>query len=119
MDDNSKLLSDLISIASETFRFYRVFTKAIGKLDYDEQTKYLSQFSWFYKRVMKALENAGLRIMNLEGHPYDPGMAITPLNLDEFEPDDSLYVEQMVEPIIMRDDKVMKLGTVILGRAEK
>ena len=118
MQEYDKLLANLISIASEAFRFRQVFEKAIEKLDYDEQRKYFSQYSWFSKRVMKALESSGLRMLNFEGHPYDPGMAISPLNLDEFEPEDKLYISRMVEPVIMKDDTVMKLGTVILGREE-
>ena len=60
-----------------------------------------------------------MRIQNAEGQLYDPGMAITPLNIDEFDPDDPLYVEQMIEPIIMQGDTVCKIGTAILGRVEK
>jgi len=43
-------------------------------------------------------------------------MAVTPLNIDEFDTEDTLYVKQMVEPIIMQGDTVYKTGTIILGR---
>lgn len=117
--DFSKLESSLITIASELFRFQKVFEKAVSKLEVDEQDKYMSQFSWFSKKVSKALDEADLKLINLEGQPYDPGMAVTPLNIDEFEIEDKLYVAQTIEPIIMQQDKVIKTGTVILGRAEK
>ena len=65
------------------------------------------------------MEDAGLLCIDVEGKIYDPGMAVTPLNIDDFEPDDDLFVEQMMEPIIMRDGKVQKTGTVLLGRFEK
>ena len=110
---------NLIIIGSEMFRFKRVFSKAISKLDIEEQTKYNSQFSWFSKRVMKALDDSGLRIVDLDGQPYDPGMAVTPLNIEEFKTDDVLYVAQTMEPIIMQNDVVVKTGTVLLGRIEK
>lgn len=120
MEQNYEMLQDsLISIGSELFRFQRVFQKAIGKLDIDEQNKYLSQYAWFSKKVTKALENAGLKIVSIEGQQYDPGMAVTPLNIDDFEADDSLYVQQMIEPIVMKGSIVFKTGTVILGRIEK
>ena len=117
--DYSKLQKSLISIASELFRFQRVFEKAIGKLDIDEQNKYLSQYAWFSKKVYKVMDEADLKIINLEGQLYDPGMAVTPLNIDEFNGDDSLYILQTIEPIIMQGDCVHKAGTVILGRIEK
>ena len=117
--DYSKMQNSLIAIASELFRFQSVFEKAIGKLESDEQKKYISQFSWFSKKVYKALADVNLKLLDLEGKRYDPGMAITPINIDDFEADDELFVSQMIEPIIMQDDKVIKVGTVILGRIEK
>ena len=118
-DNNEQLINSIISIASELFRFKQVFSKAISKLDLDEQNKYNSQFTWFSKKVLKALDEAGLRIVDIVGQPYDPGMAVTPLNIEDFETDDVLCVVQMMEPIIMDDDKVVKTGTVILGRIDK
>lgn len=91
----------------------------MSKLDAGDSARYLSQYSWFGKKVEAALENAGLRIVNMEGQYYDVGMAATPLNIDDFEQEDKLYVEQMVEPIIMDGDTVAKSGSVILGRVGK
>ncbi len=118
-EDYLRLQDSLISIASELLRFQRVFEKAISKLAVDDQSKYISQFSWFSKKVKKALDDAGLRLLSLEGQLYDPGMAVTPINIDEFETTDTLFVAQTVEPIIMHDDEVFKTGTVILGRVEE
>lgn len=112
------LQNSLITIASELFRFQHVFEKAVSKLTLDEQTKYMSQYNWFSKKVIKALNAANLKLINLEGQLYDPGMAVTPLNIDDYEPDDPLYILQMIEPIIMQNDNVLKTGTVILGRVE-
>ena len=118
-EDYNKLQNSLGSIASELFRFQRVFEKAVGKLDLDERGKYMSQFSWFSKKVSKALEEANLKLLNPEGQLYDPGMAVTPLNIDDFDAGDELYIVQTVEPLIMQDNAVYKTGTVILGRVDK
>lgn len=115
-EEYEKLKSNLVSIASELFRFQRVFVKAISKLDVDEQTKYSSQYAWFSKKVMRALDDSGLRIIDVDGQLYDPGMAVIPLNIDEFEEDDILYIVQTMEPIVMEGDNVIKTGTVLLGR---
>ena len=110
--------NSLISIAGELFRFEGVFARILVRMPTDEQIKYSSQYSWFSKKVKKALDTAGLRVINLQGKEYDPGMAATPINLDDFGPDDRLYVEQMVEPIIMEQGNVVKTGTILLGRLE-
>ena len=118
MADYEQMLNSLISIGSELQRFEKVFLHAINKLDADEQNKYISQFNWFSRRFDKALVAAGLTIVNLEGEIYDPGMAVTPVNIDEFDPTDQLYVTQMIEPVIMSNGSILRTGTVLLGRIE-
>ncbi len=116
MTNDEKNKNNLVSIAVELFRFQKVFVKAISKLDMEEQSKYTSQYAWFEKKVIKALNESGLYLVCPEGQIYDPGMAVTALNIDEFEVDDELLVEQVIEPIIMCDNAVYKTGTVLLGR---
>ena len=119
MENNDRIKNSMIEIAVEHYRLKKTFMKAISKLDFTEQNKYMSQFSWFSKKVVKALDDIGLKIINVDGQLYDPGMAVTPLNIEDFEADDILYVEQTVEPIIMQDNTIIKTGTVILGRVQK
>ena len=106
----------VISMAVESWRFARVFDRLLSKLDAGEQSRYKSQFRWFIKKVDEALEQADLRMVNVEGHPFDPGMAATPLNIDEFEANDALMVDHMLEPIIMGKEGLVKTGTVTLRK---
>ncbi len=114
-----RLRKSIIDMAVESWRLRRVFEKAMSKLNAGDSSKYVSQFAWFIKKVDAALENAGLRIVNVEGQYFDIGMAVTPLNMDDFDVHDHLFVEQMIEPIIMDAESVVKTGTIILGRADK
>lgn len=118
MIDETVMINNVADIAIEMFRFQRVFTKAIKNADLSEQNKYISQFNWFQKKVYKAIDELGLSIVNVEGQNYDPGMAVTPLNLEDFETEDALLVTQMIEPIIMCNDQLVRTGTVMLGRTE-
>lgn len=108
----------VISMAIESWRFAKVFDRMLTKLDAGEQNRYQSQFRWFIKKVEEALEQAELRIVNVEGHPFDPGMAATPLNIEEFDAQDTLMVDQMLEPIIMGKEGLFKTGTVTLRKVE-
>lgn len=108
----------VISMAVESWRFGRVFDRLLTKLDAGEQNRYKSQFRWFLKKVEEALEKAEMRIVNVEGHPFDPGMAATPLNIEEFDANDILMVDQMLEPIIMGKEGLVKTGTVMLRKVE-
>ena len=113
------LQKSIVEIAVEAWRFKRIYEKSLQKLDVIEQARYFSQFSWFGKKIYEALENAGLKLINVEGELFDVGMAVTPINLDEFEDSDELYIEQMIEPIIMNASQIVKTGTVVLGRKGK
>lgn len=119
MHFQTTLIKSIVDIATEEWRFRRIFEKAMQKLEIDEQKKYISQYLWFTKQVNIALENAGLRIIDLENLEYDTGMAVTALNLDDFNSNERLFVEQMVEPIIMDGTSIVKMGSVILGRRGK
>ena len=114
MPAEDKLMNSLADIAAETFRLRGVFVRAVRNADPAEYKKYMSQFSWFEKKVYKALEESGLSVVDLSGQRYDPGMAVTPLNLDEFGPDEELTIDRMIEPVIMKDDRLIRTGTVIL-----
>lgn len=108
----------VINMAVESWRFGRVFDRLLLKLDAGEQNRYKSQFRWFIKKVEEALEQADMRIVNVEGHPFDPGIAATPLNIEEFDAKDALMVDQMLEPIIMGKEGLVKTGTVTLRKVE-
>ncbi len=108
----------VISMAIESWRFGRVFDRLLLKLDAGEQSRYQNQFRWFMKKVEEALKQADLRIVNVEGLPFDPGMAATPLNIEEFDTTDTLVVDQMIEPIIMGQEGLVKAGTATLRKVE-
>ena len=112
------LKQSVIKIAVESWRIRKMFDRMLMKLDAGEHSRYQSQFRWFMKKVDEALEDAGFSIVSVEGHPFDPGMAATPLNIEEFDAEDALVVDQVLEPIIMGKEGLVKTGTVILRKVE-
>lgn len=109
----------LIEVSIEGWRFARVVNRMLTKLDAGEAPRYANQGRYFLKKIDESLGVIGLRIVSLEGQPYDPGMAVSALNIANFDPDDILIVEQMVEPIIMGPDGLVRSGTVILDKVNK
>lgn len=116
--NSEQMEQSLIDIAVESWRFSRLFEKVVSKLDAGESGRYLNQLRYFQKKVEGSLELSGFKLVNIEGQPYDTGMAASALNLGDFAPDDVLIVAQMVEPIIMGPNGLHKEGTVML-RKEK
>ena len=117
-EGNEQLEQSLIDIAVESWRYSRMFGKVVGKLDAGESGRYINQIRYFQKKVEESLDSNGLKLVNVEGQPYDAGMAASALNLGDFGPDDVLLVEQMLEPIIMGPKGLRKQGTVMLRKVE-
>ena len=118
LSSTEALTKSLLDVAVESWRFGRLFDRLLTKLDAGEQSRYRGQFRWFQRKIEESLTDAGMRIVNIEGHPFDPGMAATPLNIEEFESEDALIVDQMLEPIIMGPDGVIRTGIVTLRKVE-
>lgn len=116
LKDSSKSEQIILGLAIESWRFSKTFERVLLKLDAGEQGRFLSQFRWHRKKIEDLLAEAGYHVANVEGQPYDPGMAATPLNLDEFKVEDILIVDQMLEPIIMCPDGLAHSGTVTVRR---
>lgn len=113
------LEQSLIEISVESWRFMRLFSRLVNKLDAGEASRYVNQLRYFQKKVEENLESSGLKLVDVEGHPFDPGMAASALNIGDFGPDDHLLVEQMVEPIIMGPEGLKRQGTVMLRKVQE
>lgn len=107
----------LISVAVENWRFAKLFIRAISKLEHSAANRYSNQLRYHLINIEDSLGKVGLRVVNLEGQPYDVGMAATPLNIDEFESADTLCVDYMTEPIIMGHDGIKRQGSLMLKKA--
>ena len=110
----------LIELALESWKLEKLSRRLLSKLEMDEQKKYVNKIAYFETRLSEILQGAGLTLVTLQGEEYDPGMAVTVLNMGDFSnfsPDDALLIEQMLEPIIMGRDGVKKTGTVFVGKA--
>ncbi|HNY25043.1 MAG TPA: hypothetical protein PKJ33_00640 [Alphaproteobacteria bacterium] len=112
---NDKFLEFIVEI----WRLPKLFKKLIAKQDYSEQQKYVSQFNWFNKKALDFLQSEGLSFPEYEDMPFDVGMPLTPINIGDFSSEDELVIEQILEPVIMKGDKIIKAGTAILKKAEK
>lgn len=106
----------IIKLATESWHFTTVYQRMLTILDASEHRKYTSQLRWHLKKMEESLDEGGLRIVNVEGQPYDPGMAVIPSNIEDFDEDVPLVVSRMLEPIIMEGTALAKMGKVTLKR---
>ena len=104
-----------LELAIESWRFAKLFARITSKMDLNEANRYSNQLRYFQKRLDDSLQVIDMKLVNLEGQLYDPGMAASPLNIADFGPDDKLIVSQMVEPLVMGPNGIVKPATVMLA----
>lgn len=108
--------TSVIEMSIDCWKLQKLFLKITRQLNAGEQGRYESQLRYFCNNNQAILDRFGIRFVNLEGQPYDGGMAVIALNIAEFEPEDKLIVDQMTEPVIMSKEGLKKMGTVLLRR---
>src|SRR5581483_4370670 len=106
----------LLELAIEGWRIARLFSRVLTKLDAGDGARYANQVRYFTKRVEELLGATGMRLINLEGQPYETGLPAKALNIEDFAPNDSLYVDQMLEPVIIGPQGVVRTGTIMLRK---
>ena len=118
MEDHRRAETVLAEFAADSWRFAKDYSKVVFKLDANEQGRFANKCHYFVQRLICSLEQVGMKVVNLENHPFEIGMAADVLNIDEFSKDDRLVVDQMLEPIILGPDgTVMRTGKFIVRKA--
>jgi hypothetical protein len=104
----------LITLAVESWRLCRVFQRSIDARDIKAAGRQSSQVRYFQRKLEESLEPLGLRLVVMDGQPFDAGMAAVALNAADFDTDETLFVDQTMEPIVMGPNGVRRTGTVML-----
>lgn len=118
-DSSTSIFKDaLVGLAVEFWRLHRLINSAMQKQDLSEQRRLDSHLLWIRRKIEESLKLANLRIINVEGQRYDPGMAVTVVSSKTFEQEDVLFVDKMIEPIIMEGDYLVKSGTITLKKVK-
>ncbi len=107
-----------ITMAVESWKLARAFGNMLRTIEPHRQNRYMDQLRCFSKTAGETMDVTGLSFVSIEGQYFDPNMAVTPVNLEEFAAQDLLVIEQMLEPIVMGKDMVLRPGTVLLRKAE-
>ena len=106
----------IAEIAAESWRYEQALSKAIRRMDPMDAERFYSQYSYFARQVKQAVDEAGLRVVDYAGQPYDVGLPVQAMNLEDFDEDEALIIAQTVEPVIMSEGRVIKTGMVMLDR---
>ena len=114
--EKEKYLEVLIKLIVNNWRFVKNYELLITKINPEERNNFLSKLNWYKKNLEESLNEVEIKLVSLENKKYDPGIAATALNIEDFDNNDNLIVEQMIEPIVMGSNGVIKNGLVLLKR---
>jgi len=107
----------LIEVLLDAWKLSQAFARLIARLSPEDGARYAGQLRYFHKRASDLLGEAGLKLVVLDGQPFEPGAAASPLNIADFSASDELIVAQTIEPIILdQAGSLIRPGTVILSK---
>ena len=72
------------------------------------------------RAIKKYLSDKNIEVLDLTGSPFDPGLAVSVINNESDENDETkLIISEMVKPIILENGSVIQFGQVVLGTSVK
>lgn len=106
----------IAEIALESWRYSLALEKALKKMDVMDAERFSHQYDYFTNRVNQAIAMADLRVLDLSGQPYIAGLPVQALNMEDFDEDEVLVITQTIEPVIMMNGRVQRIGKVMVDR---
>ena len=116
MVEDTKMINNFAKLASDYWRLLRSYKKLIEESSPENYNRLKSNFRYAELRLTSTLNEYNIKIISYEGKPYTPHLAVSVLNGDEFNDIDGLIINQMIEPTVMMDERIIKMGKAILSK---
>ena len=117
--DGEEKFNSLVDLIIESWRFNRFAQNFVENTDDPKfQKRAFNQIKRLENSVQSALEAYNLNVVNFTGEKYEPGLPILPINLGDFNADDELVIEMMIEPTIKIADtaEIVRKGAAVLKK---
>jgi hypothetical protein len=108
----------VVRLALEAYKLASLTQTVLNQFDPTEARKYGSRLAFVLRNIQEILQESDLRIVSLEGVPFDEGLAISAVNLSEFDSHDDLIIDRVLEPLIMGSQGIVHSGIVSLRKKE-
>lgn len=110
-------LHAIAALASEYWKLLRMLDQAIDLAPPKTKNRLQAQARYAQSRLHAILDEKDMRIISFEGRTYEPNLAASAINADDFPGENDLIVEMTLEPAVMVDMTVLKTGKVYLMRS--
>ena len=111
-------IKGMASLAVEYWRLLRLCKRTLMEQPPEKQVKGIAQVRYAFNRLVSILEENGIRLIAYEGEAYTPNLPVSVVNSDEFKNSGDLFIDQTLDPTLVRDGNVLVVGKVVVRKGD-
>lgn len=108
------------SVAQLCVEFWKLSNatkKAIERLPESESRRLKGQLNFSDRQLTMLVDQLGLKLIDFEAEVFHAGLATSADNAGDFPDETDLIVSKTLEPTVMADMKVVRLGRILVEPA--
>lgn len=120
MVSDKKIPNNVETVAQLCVDFWKLIAateKALAGVLSKDGKRLEAQLKFSKRQLDVILQELGLRLVDFYGERFHPGLAVSVDNPAEYSEDEALVVSKTLEPTIMYDMTVVRLGRIIVAPA--
>lgn len=102
----------------EFWKLSNATKKAIERLPESESRRLKGQLNFSDRQLAMLVEQLGFKLIDFETEVFHAGLATSADNAGDYPDETDLIVSKTLEPTVMADMKVMRLGRVLVEPAK-
>ncbi|MBM2320515.1 MULTISPECIES: hypothetical protein [Marivita] len=102
----------------EFWKLSNATKKAIERLPESESRRLKGQLNFSERQLAMLVDQLGLKLIDFEEEVFHAGLATSADNIGDFPDGTDLVVSKTLEPTVMADMKVVRLGRVLVEPAK-
>lgn len=117
--NNDVKIESVAQLCVEYWKLAAATEKALNGALSSNGKRLEAQLKFSKRQLDVLLQDLGLRLVDFSGERFHPGLAVSVDNPGDFEEDEALVVGKTIEPTVMSDMTVIRLGRVIVAPVEQ
>lgn len=118
-DEVVNMEKETVDFLCEVVRFEKSIRKQLKgqQLEITKKKKIQMAYGHMDKMIQRYCDFLHVEVPEYEGLEFEIGLPVDPLNLEDFEEADTLYIETMLEPVIKEKgtSRIIRNGKAILA----
>jgi len=116
---NELNIESVAQLCVEYWKLAAATEKALRGVLASDGKRLEAQLKFSKRQLDVLLQDLGLRLVDFSGERFHPGLAVSVDNPGDFEENEALVVGKTIEPTVMSDMTVIRLGRVIVAPVEQ